>query len=78
MKTKIECALYPKARIGQNYLSRIQDHLEKQDSKIMFVYSFETHELLITDESLIEVLDFLKIPYKLVEPTQSITYIKEE
>jgi hypothetical protein len=77
MINTIEFLTYPRARMGWNHCHKIIDHLGKGDYKIPFVYSFETHELLILDDRLIEVLNFLQVPYDIVKPSQSINYIKE-
>lgn len=78
MKNTIEYLDYPRAKMGWNHGQKVMAHLGKQDSNIAFVYYFETLELLITDEKLIEVLDFLQVPYDLVNTSQSISYIKED
>ncbi len=78
MINTIEFLTHPKAKMGWNHCHKVIDHLGKGNYKIPFIYSFETHELLIIDEYLIEVLDFLQIPYDLRKPSQAIKYIKED
>jgi len=78
MKNTIEFLAHPRAKMGWNHCHKVLDHLGKGDYKIPFIYSFETHELLIVDDKLIEVLDFLQVPYDLRKPSASIKYIKEE
>ena len=77
MKNTIEFLSYPRAKIGWNHCHKLIDHLGRSDSKIPFIYSFETHELLIIDDKLIEYLEFLAIPYSIIKPSQAIKYIKE-
>jgi len=77
MKNTIEFLAHPTAKLGWNHCHRIIDHLGRGDFKIPFIYSFETHELLIIDDKLIEILDFLQIPYDIRKPSQAVKYIKE-
>ena len=67
-----------RARMGWDHCHKLIDHLGKGDYKIPLVYSFETHELLILDDRLIDILNFLKIPHQIVMPSQSIQYMKED
>jgi len=77
METKIEAHKYPRAKMGWIYCTKIIEHLGTGSYDITFVYSFEKHELLIIDPKLIEILDFLQIPYDLIKPSNAINYIKE-
>jgi len=73
----IETYKYPKAKLGWNHCHKIIDHLYRGDFKIDFLYLSDTNELVILDDRLIEILDFLQVPYSLTKPSQSIMYIKE-
>ena len=77
MNPNIEIFKYPRARLGWHQCHKILDHLGRGDLKIPFIYFFENHELLLIDPQLIEILEFLKIPYTLIKPSQAIKYIKE-
>jgi len=78
MKNTIEFLLHPRANMGWHYCSRVIEYLGKGDYNIPFIYSFETNELLIVDNKLLEILKFLQIPYDLRMPTNSVKYIKGE
>ena len=78
MINNISIHAYKKAKIGWHYAKRVLEHLNKTDSKIHFLYLNETKELVILDDSLIEILDFLQISYKISLPSQTIQYIKED
>jgi len=78
MKNTINILDYPRAKMGWNHCHKLFDHLNKGSYSFPFVYLTETNELLITDDKLIEILDFLQIPYDLKKPSASIKYIKEE
>jgi len=75
-ETNLDLILYPRAKIGYFYLSKLIKLLGETNSQIILVYFFNSHELVITDKVLIEKLDFLKIPYIYIEPLNSIKYIK--
>lgn len=77
MKNTIEILSYPKAKMGWNHCHKVLDHLFRGDYKIDFLYLSESHELVILDEKLIEILDFLQVPYDLKKPSNAIKYIKE-
>jgi len=78
MKNIIEILDYPSAKIGWHSASKVNEHLGKINSKIPFLYLHETGELVILDESLVTIMRFLQITYRVQQPSQAIKYIKED
>ena len=76
MKTSLDLSMLQRAKVGWNLCHKLIDHLGRIESNITVVYSFETKELYITDGSLVGMLDFLDIPYNLVEPSQTVLFVK--
>ena len=76
MKKQIDIFQYPRARVGWNYVGDIASHLGHSHMDIDLVYITKIGELIITDDRLIEILKFLKIPYDYIPPSSSVQFIK--
>lgn len=66
---------YKRAKIGWALLPKLTEFLGLMCSKIELIYLYETHELVITDEKLLEHLDYLQIDYELKHPSNAIKFI---
>ena len=66
---------YKKAKIGIVQLEKLANHLMVMNWKGHFIYDFNTHELVITDEKLIGCLNLLEIHYDLREPPNAVKFV---
>lgn len=75
MTTSIDLVETPRVQIGWIYLTTLIEYLANNNSKIDIVYLFESHELIITDESLLVTLKDLQIPFKESRPGNSLRFV---
>jgi len=75
MKASIDLLDHPRVELGWIYLNTLIESLAKSQSKVELVYLFESKELILTDPSIIEVLNNLKIPYKESRPENSLRFL---
>lgn len=70
---------YDRVRLGQAHFLDLVQHLIKCDYKNTIAYDFNTCELLLDPEDvLIQKLESLHIPYKIIYLSQSVKFINEE
>jgi len=75
--TNLDILSCKRVKMGWFPLQRVIEHLGNTNKKITLIYSFEYGELIITDDSILEILSFLSIDYEVINPHNSIKFIKE-
>lgn len=66
---------FKKAKVGWSLLPKLIEFLGELNSKIELIYLFETHEIVITNENLINYLDRLHISYEIKKPSNAVKFI---
>ena len=75
MTTNIDLLETPRVELGWAFLSPLIEALAHKSSKVIILYDFETNELLITDQIVLDTLNKLNIPFKESHRKNSLRFV---
>lgn len=75
MSNTIDLYEFPRVEIGWEFAKELLEYLGRLNSPITFLYLSDSHELIITDPSIITTLKNLNLPYRETLPKNSLRFI---